>query len=378
MSNCLSSESHATDDARFMTAALALGRRGLGRTAPNPSVGALVVKDGIIIGRGVTGDGGRPHGETLALAQAAEAARGATLYVTLEPCSHHGRTPPCCEAIVAAGIARLVYAVEDPHHLVAGQGAAYCREHGLDVTGGILADEARRDHLGHIQLKTRGRPMVTLKLAETADGFVAGGPHDPRLSITGVAANGVVHGMRALHDAIMVGIGTILADDPLMTVRLPGVTRTPLRIVIDPQARTPPHARLIQTLAPDAPALIFVGETASSERVDALRAAVDVELFTMPEQPDGRLDLGAVLAELGARGLTRVFSEGGPTVAAALIAGDLADEVVIFTAPRPHGREGVPAFDKATRAALADPARFRRAEPVGIGPDRLQRFESLA
>ena len=327
------------DDERFMRAALALGRRGLGRTAPNPSVGALVVKDGVIVGRGWTGDGGRPHAETIALAQAGAAARGATLYVTLEPCSHHGRTPPCCEAIVAAGIARLFYTIDDPNAQVAGQGTAYCREAGIAVTGGVCSDIARGDHRGHIHMMKQGRPAVTLKLAETADGFVAGGPHDPRLAITGAAANGVVHVMRAMHDAIMVGIGTLLADDPLMTARYPSVATKPARIVLDPSARTPPRARLVQSAA-DAPVLLIVGTQAPPERVAALRALGGIEVAEMPTSADGRFDLTGVLKFLGGRGLMRIFSEGGPTIAAQMIGAGLADNVLIFTAPRPLGADG--------------------------------------
>lgn len=363
----------ASDDERFMDAALALGRRGLGRAAPNPSVGSLVVKDGIILGRGWTGQGGRPHGETIALAAAGAAAEGATIYVTLEPCSHHGRTPPCSEAIVAAGIARLVYAIDDPNPLVAGRGAAYCRDRGLDVLGGVRAEAARRGHRGHILRMTRRRPMVTLKLAETADGYVAGGPHDPRLAITGVAANGAVHVMRAMHDAIMVGIGTVLADDPLMTVRLPGVVAKPLRIVLDPHLRISPHSRLART-ARDTPVLVLTGDAgrAASSGIEG------VEIATVPLMPDGRFEMASALAMLAARGLTRVFSEGGPTVAAALIEDRLVDDVLIFTAPRALGGDGVATLSRQARTILADPARFRLADVRDIGVDRLRRYESVA
>lgn len=366
-----------TDDERFMAAAQALGRRGLGRTAPNPSVGALVVKDGIIVGRGWTADGGRPHAETIALAQAGDAARGATLYVTLEPCSHHGHTPPCCEAVVAAGIARLVYTIDDPHVRVARQGAAYCRDHGLAATDGVCADIARRDHRGHIRMMTQGRPAVTLKLAETADGFVAGGPHDPRLAITGAAANGAVHVMRAMHDAIMVGIGTVLADDPLMTARFPGVTTTPVRIVLDPAARTPPRSRLVQSAA-QAPVLLVIGEQAPQARAAALRALDGIEIVAMATSPDGCFDLTHVLKRLGERGLVRIFSEGGPTIAASLIGGGLADDILIFTAPRPLGGDGVATFDSAARTALADKARYQVVDTCEIGVDRLRHYESTA
>ncbi len=360
-----------SQDERFMAAALAFGRRGLGRTAPNPSVGALVVRDGIVVGRGRTADGGRPHAEVLALAEAGAAARGATLYVTLEPCSHHGVSPPCCEAVVAAGVARLVYATGDSNPLVAGRGATYCRAHGLDVTGSVGAAAARHDHRGHIHRMTLGRPALTLKLAETADGFVAGGPHDPRLAITGVAANGVVHGMRAIHDAIMVGIGTVLGDDSLMTVRLPGVRTRPLRIILDAALAIPPRSRVILT-ASDAPVLVLAGEDALRERGAVLAGIPGVDLAAVPLTPAGRVDLTAVMGVLAARGVTRVFSEGGPRIAAALIAAGLADDVLIFTAPRPLGTEGVPALDAAARATLEDPARYRHIEDRMVGPDRLR------
>lgn len=363
-------------DRRFMDAALAFGRRSLGRAAPNPSVGALVVKDGIILGRGVTAPGGRPHGEPLALAEAGEGARGATLYVTLEPCSHHGRTPPCCEAVVAAGIARVVYALEDPNPDVAGRGAAYCRAHGIEVVGGVCAEAARRDHLGHILRMVEGRPMVTLKLAETADGFCAGGPHDPRLAITGVAANGMVHVMRAMHDAIMVGIGTILADDPLMTVRLPGVDARPLRVVLDSGLRLPPHSRLLRT-AREAPILVLTRAESLAAR-GADYAGIDgLALAAAPTAPSGALDLAAALRLCAARGITRVFSEGGPSVASALIDQGLADAVLLFKAPRPLGYEGVATLSAAARARLAASGSFRRHEPRRLGADQLDFYERV-
>ncbi len=362
------------DDERFIAAALALGRRGLGTTAPNPSVGALVVKDGIVVGRGVTGSGGRPHGETSALAQAGAAAAGATIYVSLEPCSHHGRTGPCCAAIVAAGIARLVYTIDDPNPVVAGGGAAYCRAQGLRVEAGVCVEAARRDHRGHIRRVTRSRPAVTLKLAETADGFVAGGPHDPRLAITGAASNGIVHVMRAMHDAIMVGVGTVIADDPLMTVRLPGMAAKPLRVVLDSGLRIAPQSRLLRTAA-EVPVLLLAGEAAKA-RVAALADIEGVEVAVVPQLSTGRLDLRSALALLAERGLTRIFSEGGPSVAASLIAGGFADDVLVFTAPRPLGGDGIPTFSPSTRQMLADPERFRLSDERGVGADLLRHYES--
>ncbi len=361
-------------DARFMGAALALGRRGLGLTAPNPSVGSIVVRDGVVVGRGCTAPGGRPHGEPAALVQAGAAAVGATLYVTLEPCSHHGVTPPCCEAIVAAGIRRLVYALDDPNPAVAGRGAAYCRNAGLDVVGGIGAVAARRDHLGHVLRMTVRRPAVTLKLAQTADGFVAGGAHDPRLAITGVAANGAVHVMRAMHDAIMVGIGTALADDPLMTVRLPGLKAKPLRVVLDGALRLTPASRLVQTAA-EAPILVLT--RAENLASGALRGIDGLDFAAVRAAPSGRLDLADALRVLAERGVTRVFSEGGPTLGSALVAEGLADDVLLFRAPRPLGHEGVPALSAAAWNRVGDPAFYRLTADCTVGVDRLQHYERV-
>ncbi len=355
-----------------MAAALALGRRGLGRTAPNPSVGALVVREGTIVGRGWTGDGGRPHGERIALAQAGEAARGATLYVTLEPCSHHGRSPPCCEAVVEAGIARLVYATGDENPLVAGAGAAFCRERGLDVVAGVGAEQAGRDHRGHSLRFAQRRPLLTLKLAETADGYVAGGPHDPRLAITGIAASGAVHVMRAMHDAVMVGSGTLRNDDPLLTVRLPGVSARPLRIVLDAALAISPRSRLVQTAA-QAPILLLASADAVARRGGALAGIPGLAIAAVALDARGRIDLPAALRLLAERDLTRIFCEGGPTLAASLIADGLADDVLIFTAPRPLGADGVATLCEASRALLA--AAYRPALTRFYGPDCLRHWE---
>src|SRR5579864_2671787 len=211
-------------DLRFMQLALALGRRGQGRTWPNPAVGAVIVKDGVIVGRGWTQAGGRPHAEVEALRRAGEAARGATLYVTLEPCSHHGKTPPCADAVIAAGIARVVSALEDPNPEVAGQGHARLRAAGIAVEVGVGAEAARRDHAGHIRRMRQGRPQVMLKLAISADGKAGAAGRRP-LAITGERVRDRVHLLRAQSDAIMIGIGTALADDPLLTCRLPGMAK---------------------------------------------------------------------------------------------------------------------------------------------------------
>ena len=360
-------------DARFMDAALALGRRNLGLTAPNPSVGALILRGDVVVGAGVTAPGGRPHAETLALAEAGDHARGATAYVTLEPCSHHGQTPPCAEALVAAGVARVVCALEDPDARVAGRGFALLRAAGIEVVVGIGAEAARRDHLGHILRVTEGRPMVTLKIARTADGFAAGDEHDPRLAITGEIANRRTQTYRALHDAIMIGIGTAIADDPLLTVRQTGLEQRPLRVVLDSGLQLPLDSRLCAT-AQAYPTLAIATAQAPAEREADLRArGVEVERLGA----EGRLDLHEVLRALARRGVTRVFSEGGPTVGSALIRTGLADEVLLLSAEKPLGRPGRAALEADAVAALADGERYVEGRGESFGPDALRRWSRV-
>ena len=369
-------ETGTAEDERFMAGALALGRRNLGACAPNPSVGALVVRDGILVGRGVTSKGGRPHGERNAIDQAGASAAGATLYVTLEPCFHQGRAPPCAQAIVASGIARVVSAMEDPDERVAGRGHRLLREAGVEVVVGIGARQARRDHLGHVLRVAHGRPMVTLKLARTADGYAAGGEHDARVVITGEAAALRVHVMRSMHDAIMVGAGTALDDDPLLTVRLPGAQAVkPLRVVLDARLRLSPRSRLGAT-AREFPTLAIATDAASLDRARALEEA-GVEVERVAADDEGHVDLLSALRALGRRGVTRVFCEGGPGVGSALIARGLADEVILFTAKKPLGRPGLPALDGAALSALQDGARFAEAEIGRFGGDEMRRFERL-
>lgn len=358
-------------DRRMMMAAIGLGRRGLGTTAPNPSVGAIVVRDGVVIGRGATLRGGRPHAETEALREAGELARGATLYVSLEPCSHFGATPPCSLAIIKAGVARVVSALDDPDARVAGRGHAMLREAGVEVLTNVCANEARLANLGHILRVTAGRPMAMLKLAETADGFAGGDQHDPRLMITGQAANNRVQMMRASADAIMSGIGTVKADDPLLTVRLPGLEgHRPLRVILDTHLAISPRSRVVAT-AGESPVLVLCGPQASNEAEAALKArGVQVERIAL--DAGGRLDLAAALAALGRRGITRVMSEGGPKIASSLIAAGLADEVAIFTSPKPLGRPGTPALTAPARALLADPSRFEAVKSAQAGADLLR------
>ena len=360
------------EDLRWMEAALNLGSRSLGLTAPNPAVGAILVKNQTVVGRGATAPGGRPHAERIALDEAGEAARDSTLYVTLEPCSHFGASSPCADAIVEAGVNRVVSAMEDPNPLVAGQGHARLRAAGIAVSVGAGAAQARRDHRGHVLRVTAGRPSVTLKLAETADGFASGGPHDSRLRITGEIANLRVQVMRSIHEAIMIGLGTALADDPALTVRLPGVDRKPLRVVLDTHLSLPARSHLAAT-ARNVPTLVVAGADAPNEA--SLRLAdLGVVIERVGLDADGRVDLNEALRALSVRGVTRVFSEGGPRVAARLIAMGLADDVALITAEKPLGRPGVPALDEA-RAALLDPSRYRLVETMVYGADAMRVWE---
>jgi diaminohydroxyphosphoribosylaminopyrimidine deaminase/5-amino-6-(5-phosphoribosylamino)uracil reductase len=364
-----------SDDARFMALALTLGRRGLGNTWPNPAVGAVVVRhDGgvpVIVGRGWTQPGGRPHAEPEALRRAGAAARGATLYVTLEPCSHHGKSPPCADAIVEAGVARVVSALDDPNPLVAGQGHARLAAAGIAVEVGVGAADARRAHAGHIRLVRDGRPHVTLKLAVSAN-HKAGLAGRRPVAITGEEARGRVHLMRAMHDAILIGIGTALADDPELTCRLPGMAaRSPVRVVLDAHLRLPPTSRLAAS-ATTTPVWVIAAPEASAAAEAALRAR-GAEVLRVSAQA-GRLDLDAALRALATRGITRLMVEGGPIVAAAFIAADLVDEAALFVAPTTIAH-GIDALDGMPLKSLGERLVRRASEQVGT--DRLDLFERL-
>ena len=360
----------ATSDRRFMALALSLGRRGLGRTWPNPAVGAVIVKNGEIVGRGWTQPGGRPHAEIEALSRAGEAARGATLYVTLEPCSHHGKSPPCADAVIAAGVARVVSALQDPNPEVAGAGHARLRDAGIAVDVGVEADAAKRDHAGHIRRMREGRPQVMLKLAISADGKAAGAGR-ARVAITGDAVRNRVHLLRAQSDAIMIGSGTVLADDPVLTCRLPGMLKmSPTRVIVDSTLRLPIRSRLVQT-ARETPLWVITAEQASSASEVALRGhGVDV---VRAAEKSGRLDLTLVLKLLAARGITQLMVEGGPTLASAFIAADLADEVLLFHSPTPVSDDGLAALEPRARTMLDQNLKCISSEQVG--PDRQEYYE---
>lgn len=363
-------------DERYMRMALAIGARHLGLTWPNPSVGAVVVDESgpepVIVAQGVTQPGGRPHAERVALEMAGERARGATLYVSLEPCSHHGRTPPCIDAVRDYGVARVVTALEDPDTRVSGRGHAILREAGVAVLCGVLAGEATRAHRGHILRVTQGRPSVLLKLARTADGYAArkGGG---RLMISGPRSNARTHLIRARHDAIMVGIGTVLADDPLLTVRLPGLEpRSPVRVVIDSALRTPADAQIVRT-ASQIPTWIVAAEEAPVEAERRLVAA-GAEVMRASSRA-GRVAIEEALRLLATRGITRVFSEGGPNLAEALIEADCVDEFATTTSRTALGEDGLPAIGPRLSQAL--PGRFVRVSSEDLGPDVLEFYERV-
>lgn len=325
------------DDRRFLDAALRYGRRHLGRTGTNPSVATLIVRDGAIVGRGVTALGGRPHAETFALEEAGEAARGATAYVTLEPCAHHGRTPPCAEALVTAGVARVVAAVSDPDDRVAGKGYAILREAGIEVLADYAPDAAR-DVLGaYLTRSSKKRAQVTLKLAISADGMV-GAKGVGQVAITGPVARGQAHLMRAEHDAILVGIGTVLEDDPELTCRLPGMdNRSPRRIVLDTDARLPLTSKLAQT-ATRAPVHVA---TAHPQSDSALALAARGVRIIASETDEGRIALPELLEDLAAIGVASVLVEGGTAVARAFLEEGLADRIALFESDVVVGEGGV-------------------------------------
>ncbi|MFD2234262.1 bifunctional diaminohydroxyphosphoribosylaminopyrimidine deaminase/5-amino-6-(5-phosphoribosylamino)uracil reductase RibD [Phaeospirillum tilakii] len=358
-----------------MQAALGLARRGLGRVWPNPSVGCVIVADGRVVGRAHTRPGGRPHAETEALAMAGALARGATAYVTLEPCAHHGKTPPCAEALIAAGIARVVSALRDPDPRVAGRGIALLRQAGVVVEEGLLEAEARAVNAGFLARIELGRPLVTLKLASTLDGRIATHGGESRW-ITGGAARAAAHRLRAESDAVMIGSGTALIDDPDLTCRLPGLAhRSPVRVVVDGRLRLPLTHRLAAT-ARAVPTWVVTLEGGDAQRARAF-AAAGIELFECPAAADGSVDLGAALAALGRAGLTRLLVEGGARLAAALVRDRLVDRLVWFRAPRLIGGDGLAALTGFGVDHLSQTPHFERIEAVPVGADLMETYSRI-
>jgi diaminohydroxyphosphoribosylaminopyrimidine deaminase / 5-amino-6-(5-phosphoribosylamino)uracil reductase len=363
-------------DQRFMQLALTLGRRGRGRTWPNPAVGAVVVKDGVIVGRGWTQPGGRPHAEPEALSHAGEAARGATLYATLEPCSHVGKSPPCTEAIIAAGIARVVSAIEDPNPEVAGQGHARLRAAGISVDIGLCADEAAHDHAGHFRRIRDKRPQIILKLAVSSDDKIAAAGRKP-VAISGEAARARVHLLRAQCDAILVGIGTVQADDPLLTCRLPGMeVRSPVRVVLDRSLRISGTSRLVHS-ARATPLWVMTSNLAEAPAAMKLGAAGAQVIRVATTSAPPRLDLNAVLHALAEKGITRLLVEGGARVASSFVAAGLADEVWLLRGPDAVGADGIAALDALPLTTITQSPDYRVRASESLQKDTLTIYERV-
>jgi len=361
------------NDHSHMRHALALANRALGRTAPNPAVGCVIVsEEGRILGRGWTQAGGRPHAETMALAEAGEGARGATAYVTLEPCAHHGETPPCANALAEAGIARVVAAVEDPDPRVSGKGFAMLWDAGVQVTTGVLEKDAANFNTGFFLRVRENRPLVTLKIAQSLDGKTATVSGQSKW-ITGEAARRFGHLLRAKHDAILIGIETALADDPELTCRIAGLEdRSPIRVVLDTRLRLNEWSKLAQT-ATQTPTLLFT----TAEGGGKFEAS-GIEVIKLARDARGRPDIGAVLNDLAKRGVTRLLVEGGATVHAAFLDRGFADRLEIFRAPIVLGAAGRSAVDALAALDLDEASRFVSRGRRLLGADMLESFAARA
>jgi diaminohydroxyphosphoribosylaminopyrimidine deaminase / 5-amino-6-(5-phosphoribosylamino)uracil reductase len=360
----------------MMRTALGLAERGLGQVAPNPSVGCVIVQEadgsGVIVGRGWTQSGGRPHAEAEALARAGDKARGATAYVTLEPCAHHGKTPPCAQALIDAGIARVVSAVADPDPRVSGAGHRMLMEAGIEVVEGVLEIEAARLNEGFLRSVTDGRPMVSVKLASSLDGRTA--THSGHSQwITGERARNRAHLMRAKSDAILVGSATAVVDDPELTCRLPGLgNRSPIRIVADGRLRLPLTSKLVRT-ACDTPVWIFTREGGDAARRQAFLDC-GVELIDLPVEADGNMNMHAAMKILGERGITRLMVEGGSRLVSSLMQGELVDRLDWFQAPKLIGGDGYPALAGLGVDTVDAAPGFELLEVLSLGEDTLQSY----
>jgi diaminohydroxyphosphoribosylaminopyrimidine deaminase / 5-amino-6-(5-phosphoribosylamino)uracil reductase len=359
-------------DLAFMQNALDLASRGLGTTAPNPSVGCILVNNDVVIGRGWTQPGGRPHAETAALSVAGESARGATAYVTLEPCCHHGKTPPCTDALIAAGVARVVVATSDPDDRVDGGGLAALEDAGIEVITGVLEDKARISNAGFFKAKRHGLPFIALKSATSMDGRIALKSGESQW-ISGEASRRYGHYLRATHDAIVVGSGTVVADNPSLTCRLPGyegqARLQPVRVVLDRRLRIDPECTLAQT-AHETPTWVVTSTAADADKVGTLES-YGVLVLTAADPSDYAFARAAasVLAE---RGLTRVLVEGGGQIAASFLHDGLIDRIYAIRAPMIIGGDGKPAMAGLELGQLSDAPRFQRVETRYFGPDILE------
>jgi diaminohydroxyphosphoribosylaminopyrimidine deaminase/5-amino-6-(5-phosphoribosylamino)uracil reductase len=359
-------------DQGWMRLALRLANRGQGQVAPNPSVGCVLVRDNRIVGRGWTQPGGRPHAGAVALAQAGSGAAGAPAYVTLEPCSHHGKAPPCADALIAAGVVRVVAAIQDPDARVDGQGFERLRAAGLAVTVGVCGELAGAALAGFIRRGRDGRPLLTLKLAASIDSRIATRDGESQW-ITGEPARRLAHLMRARHDAILTGTGTVLADDPSLTCRLPGLDqRTPVRVVLDSRLVTPLNSALVSS-ARNIKTMIITTAGASDASAAALRGE-GVEVARVAETKDGKVGLDAALRALGDCGITSVLVESGGFLAASFLSAGLVDRLVWFRAPMVIGGDGRAAVEPLGVAALVAAPRFERIDVRPVGEDMVETY----
>lgn len=347
-----------------MRMAIRLGQRHLGRTAPNPSVGCVIVKQGRVIGVGITASGGRPHAEVSALAMAGGDAQGACIYSTLEPCSHHGQTGPCVDAIVAAKIARVVIGSTDTNPLVNGGGITALREAGIEVITDICRQETDLLHAGFFSAQLKKRPLVTLKIATSADGKMALADGSSQW-ITGEDARRYGHLLRSNHDAVLVGSGTVLADDPLLTSRIDGLP-SPIRIALDARLKTPLHSQLVAT-AKTQPFWLITSADQPPEALAPYRER-GVIIHSLPLQQQ-RFDVAALLTHLAAEGITRLLVEAGPTLTTAFLQQQCVDQLYWFHAPLLIGNDGLAAFDPFNLPALSAAPRLKLAERFALGSD---------
>lgn len=353
-----------TEDTSYMRRAIRLAQRGRGLASPNPPVGALVVRDGAVVGQGFHRGPGTPHAEIAAIEAAGDACRGATLYVTLEPCTHHGRTPPCAPRVIEAGFARVVIGTSDPNPIVDGRGIAALNAGGIEVSSDVLHGEAERLIESFSKFIRTGRPFVTAKMAVSLDGRAAAADGSSQW-ITGPSSRRDAHHLRAASDAVLVGVGTVVRDDPHLTVRLRGYRgRQPLRVVLDSSCRVPLEANV---LSDDAPTLVATTDKATEDAIGALRAK-GIEILRLPAR-DGRVDLPALLENLGRRGVTALVVEGGPTVLGDVVERGLADRYVFYVAPKLLGSGGLGAISALVAPTISDARELRIESVRHVGAD---------
>ncbi len=353
-------------DFALMQRALELAQQAIGTTAPNPSVGCVIVKNGHIIGQGATRKGGRPHAEVIALQQAGEQANGATAYVTLEPCSHYGQTPPCAKALIEAKIAKAYIATIDISAKVNGAGIRLLKEAGIEVFLGLCQNEAIKLNQGFFSVIEKSRPYITIKLATTIDGKIATSTGDSKW-ISNNKARDFVHGLRAKNDAIMVGIGTVLADDPLLNCRLKGYEdRNPCRIIIDSNLRIPRDSQILRT-AKEIPTIIYTRVQQEIDNIQVVRAPII----------NDKIDLNFVLKDIAGRGITRLLVEGGSSIATSMLENDVFDELIWIRSPMLIGNDGIPAIANLGVKDLSSAKRLKLIDISTLDNNIIEKYQAI-